>query len=189
MGKFKDMMTELQSELPNNVAIFNDYDDTSDFDGQSLIENDTPDTSIAQPVKRQKPTQKAPKASRRKDSVQHVAQGNLIENMDLSDPADVAELGARYMTMNESMKRLAHEKARLEQLLERAIDGSEKLTTHVEQLQKEKDELDKELVHAKEKLSIATNSSGALFQKAALGILTWGGIGAVLIFASAFFYF
>lgn len=197
MGKFKDMVTR-QSEEPSNVAFFKGYDGTTGFDNNPLI--DTADDGshaedAAEPeVQAQAPLPRKPRSQSRAKPRPASAElalpvGDLVAGMDLNDPAHVAELAARYTSMNDSMKRLAQEKASLTAVLDDADAALSEAETKLKELQRQHTDLGRALVHAKEKLEIATRSSGAIFERTMFSILKWGGIGSVLIFASAFFYF
>lgn len=191
MGKFKDMLIKNeQDDIPTGIVSLPGYADTKSFTGESLVDagdDGEADAYGSSVIEMQAPT--APKQRQKSAVAPSLPSGSLIENMDLTDPGHVAELAARFARSNASMKRLANEKASVEQRLEHALLAGEALQESVDQLGLEKADLLKELVHAKEKLDIATKSSGAIFERTALGILKWGGIGTILIFASAFFYY
>lgn len=214
MGKLKEILTQKSEPQPEGVVDFKWYEQTSDFKGEKLVENDnqssTPhsrSSEFTRPLIRVLPhNQQDPvddliedddpskasfvkKMNREEVDRQSLPNGDLVTNMDLTDPAHVAELAARYAAMNSSMKRLAEEKANLQASLDRATMARKISEADIDALHLKNAELMKELGHAQEKLHIAMNSSGALFQKAALGVLKWGGSGMVLLFAFAFFYF
>ncbi|MGZ3218392.1 hypothetical protein [Paracoccus sp. T5] len=197
MGKIKDMVTR-QSEEPTNVAFFTGYDRTRGFDNNPLIDaaddgshaEDAAKPEVQAQATRPRKPRSQPRAKIRPASAEPALPvGDLVTGMDLNDPAHVAELAARYTSMNDSMKRLAQEKALLVDNLDQADAAVSKAEAALAELQRQHNELGRELAHAKEKLEIATKSSGAIFERTVFSILKWGGIGSVLIFASAFFYF
>lgn len=191
MGYIKNMVTR-QSEEPGNVAAFNGFALTRGFDGNPLI--DTADDGIQPDVADEQeapaPRPRKPRSRVRQPSAQPALPiGDLVAGMDLNDPAHVAELAARYRSMNDSMKRLAQEKASLMAVVAETEAALSEAETTLKELQRQQTDLGRELVHAREKLEIATKSSGAIFERTMFSVLKWSSIGSILLFVLAFIYF
>lgn len=169
-------MKEQLHTVAKGAAHFAAFDDVPDsFESDEVIETERKEISVPMPAKQRRARKRPQKPKQAQTGI------SLVENLDLADPAQVAELAYRYKSMNAGAKKLAEEKLEMTEKLEEA-----------ERLIEEKDaeiaELKTELSHTNDKLDLLKGTNFFQFREAGLFIFKIVATFFLLCFIFAFFF-